>query len=391
MRIAIFTDTFTPEINGVATSCASLFNTLKKYGHEVYLFTTGEKTAINKEENLIRIKGAELKKLYGYRLVFPRNKKSMDELKKIKFDIIHVNTEYGVGLIGYSAAKRFKIPLVYTYHTMLENYTYYITHGWKLFDFFSKKLLRKLTKRYVNNATEIIAPSVATKEYLQSLKINKYINVVPTGFDFSRYLNASNNKDEINKLKKELNISDDTKIFLCLGRVAKEKSFDVLVRYFYNYMSKNNVKAKLLIVGDGPYFKDLKKLVDYEHIGEDVIFTGKIPQDEVQNYYALADIYLNASVTETQGLTYMEAMASKVILLTKEADFLKNVVIDKKNGFYFNNQDEFNDKVNYILKLNESQKAAIINAALKTIDYYSDENFYKNIMIAYNRALRDKY
>ena len=156
-------------------------------------------------------------------------------------------------------------------------------------------------------------------------------------------------------------------------------------------MSKNNVKAKLLIVGDGPYFKDLKKLVDYEHIGEDVIFTGKIPQDEVQNYYALADIYLNASVTETQGLTYMEAMASKVILLTKEADFLKNVIIDKKNGFYFNNQDEFNDKVNYILKLNESQKAAIINAALKTIDYYSDENFYKNIMIAYNRALRDNY
>ncbi len=392
MRIAIFTDTFTPEINGVATSCASLFNVLKKNGHDVYLFTTGKETVIDEDKHIIRLKGKTLKKLYGYRLVFPKNRKAIYEFKKLNFDIIHVNTEYGVGLIGFNISKKFDIPLVYTYHTMLENYTYYITHNLHLFDYFAKKMLRKLTKKYCNDSTEIIAPSIATKDYLISLKINKYINVVPTGFDFTRFLNTDRNSKKILEIKKTLQIPDNYKIFLCLGRVAKEKSFDLIIQYFNDFLlSHNYIKAKLLIVGDGPYLNELKKLVVKDNIGNDVIFVGKVMQSEVNYYYALSDIYLNASITETQGLTYMEAMASKTLLLTRRANFLENVIIDYKNGFYFDNQKEFNEKIDFILSLNEKQKEMISNNALKTIDCYSDDTFYKNIMIAYNRALKDKY
>ena len=142
MKIGIFTDTYYPELNGVATSCESLFNVLKKEGHEVYLFCPGKKTHYDKDSHILRIHGLFLKRLYGYRLVAPFKSKVTKFIKELHLDLIHINTEYGVGLIGVRCSKKYNIPIVYTYHTNLEEYTYYITKGF--LDNEAKRLLRKI-------------------------------------------------------------------------------------------------------------------------------------------------------------------------------------------------------------------------------------------------------
>lgn len=389
MKIGIFTDTFAPEINGVATSCESLFNVLKKQGHDVYLFTTGQKTFYDANTHIYRIHGLFLKQLYGYRLVSPLRCKIYKFIKNLHLDVIHINTEYGVGLIGIHSAKKFKIPIAYTYHTNLDDYTYYVTKG--ILDKQAKKLLSKILKKYCSDVDELIVPSVPTKERLQKIGVKKYFNVVPTGFDFSRFDNIIE-PEKLAEIKKTLQISDENKILLCLGRLAKEKSLDVIISNFKAFLDRTKkFNYKLLIVGDGPARKSLDKLVNKYHLTSNVIFVGKVPLERVQYYYQLADVYLNASTTETQGLTYMEAMASNLIVLSKKANYLNDIIIDGVSGFYFESNKDFFDKLNIIMNLSKEEADKIRKVAKDKISIYSSEKFYENIMKVYKRAIRDRW
>lgn len=391
MRIGIFTDTFTPEINGVATSCSLLFEVLKNNGHEVFVFTTGDKTYYDEKEHIYRIKGVTLKRIYNYKLVFPFSIKILKFIKNLNLDVIHANTEYGVGLIGFNAAKRYKIPLVYTFHTMIEYYTYYITHGF--LDNIAKDIVRKLIKKYVYNSDETIVPSEATKKYFKLINSRKYINVVPTGLSLDTFIkNALAHKENKENLKKTLQIPSNFKVFLIIGRISKEKNFDETLAYINSFINKYNYeKVKVLVVGDGPYLEELKKECDNLNMNQYVSFLGKVPHEEVSKYYAISDVFINSSITETQGLTYLEALASNTIVLARKADFLEGVIIDNESGFIYKNKNDFIKHLVTILNLSNSDKERINNNTKKILDKYSISSFYKNILRVYNRAIKDHY
>ena len=391
MRIGIFTDTFTPEINGVATSCSLLFEVLKNNGHEVFVFTTGDKTYYDEKEHIYRIKGVTLKRIYNYKLVFPFSIKILKFIKNLNLDVIHANTEYGVGLIGFNAAKRYKIPLVYTFHTMIEYYTYYITHGF--LDNIAKDIVRKLIKKYVYNSDETIVPSEATKKYFKLINLRKYINVVPTGLSLDTFIkNALTHKENKENLKKTLQIPNNFKVFLIIGRISKEKNFDETLAYINSFIKKYNYeKVKVLVVGDGPYLEELKKECDNLNMNQYVSFLGKVPHEEVSKYYAISDVFINSSITETQGLTYLEALASNTIVLARKADFLEGVIIDNESGFIYKNENDFIKHLVTILNLSNSDKERINNNTKKILDKYSISSFYKNILRVYNRAIKDHY
>ena len=391
MRIGIFTDTFTPEINGVATSCSLLFEVLKNNGHEVFVFTTGDKTYYDEKEHIYRIKGVTLKRIYNYKLVFPFSIKILKFIKNLNLDVIHANTEYGVGLIGFNAAKRSKIPLVYTFHTMIEYYTYYITHGF--LDNIAKDIVRKLIKKYVYNSDETIVPSEATKKYFKLINSRKYINVVPTGLSLDTFIkNTLAHKENKENLKKTLQIPSNFKVFLIIGRISKEKNFDETLAYINSFIKKYNYeKIKVLVVGDGPYLEELKKECDNLNMNQFVSFLGKVPHEEVSKYYAISDVFINSSITETQGLTYLEALASNTIVLARKADFLEGVIIDNESGFIYKNENDFIKHLVTILNLSNSDKERINNNTKKILDKYSISSFYNNILRVYNRAIKDHY
>lgn len=165
MKIGLFSDTYPPEINGVATATATLCKVLKNHGHEVIVVTTAPKNQkkITYENGVCRIPGIVMKRLYDYKLTWIWNKRVANFIKKFDLDIIHVQTEIGIGIFARLIAKKYKIPLVYTYHTMYEDYTYYVTKGKKHFDKFAKKVVAEFSKAVGDSSTEFTTTSEKTK------------------------------------------------------------------------------------------------------------------------------------------------------------------------------------------------------------------------------------
>ncbi len=389
MNIAIFTDTFLPEINGVATSCNSVFTLLNKYGHNCYVVTTTSEKHVTFENNVIRIPGVNLKHLYGYRMAFIYNKEAFKILKSLDLDLVHINTEYGIGQFGFICAKKLNLATVYTYHTMYEDYSYYITKGY--FDRISKWTLREFCRSCMEQANEIISPSKKTEIYIRSIGLEKNINIVPTGFDFSRF-NVNKDDPKVLDILCKYNISNDDKVLLCLGRLAKEKSFDVIIDGFNNYVKKYNPNnVKLLFVGDGPARKELEEQVTSYGLNNLITFVGKVSLNEVPYYYASSNVFLNASISETQGLTFMEAMAGHTVILCRYDNNLVDVINDKVSGFFFNDINDFNVKLEEILNMSEEELDKVRDNAYKSIDKFSESNFYKNIIEVYKRAIRKNW
>ena len=388
MKIAIFTDTYPPFINGVSTSAYNLVKTLKEHGHDVIVVTPrSDDGKLELIDGVIRVPGLELKKMYGYRITTFYSRKILKMLKDFGTEIIHNQTDIGVGQFARIASRQLHVPQVYTYHTAYEDYTYYVVHG--LMDRIGKKAMRGYAKTVAKNCTEFITPSIKTKEYMRSVGSDIYINVVPTGIDFSLFDEKNIDKEKQKEFKKQHGIGENTKVFLLLGRVAKEKSMDYSIRGFAMFINKHpEVDAKLIVVGDGPQRNELEQLTHELVINKYVDFIGKVPASEVPFYYHLADIYTSASITETQGLTFMEAMASGTIVLARFDTNLSDTITDGQTGFFFTDENSFVEKAERIFALSDEGRKKIIDQAFETVDKYSISKFYDNIMEVYNRALK---
>ncbi len=391
MRVAIFVDTYLPEINGVATSTFTLKEVLKKNGHDVLLVTTNPfSKKLILEDDVLRIPGFRLKRIYNYRFANILTRRIKKYLYAFSPDIVHVHTELSVGVLGRSYARRTNKPIVYTYHTMYEDYSYYVTKGH--FDPLVRKIIRFLTRRQVEGATEFIAPSLKTRDHIRLSGIDSYINIVPTGIDFSRFKIENVDQSRLTKMKEEYNIKKDDFVLLSLGRIAKEKSIDVLIKAVSEYKAKNpQIKVKFLIVGDGPFLLEAKKMVKDLNAEDYIIFTGSTKMENTPYFYHLANVFISASLSETQGLTYMEAMASSIYVLARYDFNLLNVIEEDKTGFYFENYDDFITKLEHIRLLISKGDKRILENALKNISSYSLESFYLNIMEVYERAIKKSW
>ena len=388
MNIALFTDTYPPFINGVSTSVYNLAHTLMDHGHNVIVVTPrSDDGELEFKDNVLRVPGVEMKKLYGYRLTKIYSSSLFNIIKDFDPDVIHNQTDSTIGIFAKICARQLNCPTVYTYHTSLEDYTYYITKGF--FDRLAKKIVRSYSNSVAKYSTEYITPSIKIKEFMRYAGNDIYVNVIPTGINFSLFSKDKIDQERMKEFKNNRGITDKTKIFLILGRVAKEKSMDVSIKCFAHYHFKHpEVDKRLIIVGDGPQRAELEMLVNELKINDVTEFIGAVPASEVPFYYNLADIYTSASVTETQGLTFMEAMVSEAIIIARYDDNLNDVIIDGKTGFFFTNEETFAAKVEKIFEMDEDKLNQIKKNALEICDAYSIENFYKNIMEVYNRAIR---
>lgn len=390
MKIGIFTDTYPPYINGVSTSIVSLEKALKAKGHEVFIVTVNSENLSYKydnEEHIIRIPGIPTG-IYDYRLTGIYPLRAINKIKKWNLDIIHSHTEFGVGTFARIIAKQFDIPLVHTYHTMYEDYVHYITKGY--FDKSSKKLAEYFTKFYCDKtAKELIVPSKKTYDlFKKKYKVNKTVHIVPTGIDVERFYIENQNKKELELLKKELKIKKDDFLITYIGRLAEEKNIEFLIK---NH-TKLSKKCKLLIVGSGPDFDKFNKLVSDLKLNDRVIFTGAIPHYDVPKYYAISNVFVTASVTETQGLTVIEAMASSVPVVCIDDESFKDAVIDGLNGKVFKTDKEYIKNIE-ILQKDKTQykimcKQARITAESHSLKYYAEKilDVYK---ITINESKKD--
>ena len=390
MRIGLFTDTYLPEINGVVSSVHTLEKELIKQGHEVYVITT--KPDFQKAElegNILRLPGIELKFLYGYVLTTPFHISAFNTIKSLKLDIIHAHTEFSIGIFARICSRLLSIPLVSTYHTTYEDYTHYVNFiDSKVVDNVAKALVARLSKLYGDSSVEVISPSQKTKDMLIGYDINRNIHVIPTGLDIKKF-NIKNTSDtQIKEIRKSYNIKDDETLVTYIGRIAGEKSIDFVIRGF-KYVKEKNIKAKLLIIGVGPKNEEenLKKLSIDLGIDDIVIFGGKKPASEVPHYYHSSDVFVSASLSETQGMTFIEALASGLPVFARHDAVLDEIVYEGKTGFYFDTEEELSEKLQKYISLSNDEKNKISLNAIKQIEPYDCEVFAKKVFKVYEQAI----
>ncbi|MCI5773967.1 MAG: RecX family transcriptional regulator [Erysipelotrichaceae bacterium] len=388
MRIGIFSDTYLPEINGVASSSATLAKELAKHGHDVYVVTT--KIGHGKcewEGNILRLGGIELKFLYGYSMTSFFHLDAYEEIKKLHLDLIHVQTEFGVGIFARICARQLNIPLVSTYHTTYEDYTHYVNLiNSKTVDKAAKNIVGKLSRLYGDSSTEVIAPSEKTRQMLLRYKIKRNIYVVPTGLDIKRFNPKNTTAQTINAIREQFDIASDDKLIIFVGRIAKEKSIDIVIEAF-NQLHDKTKKVKLLIVGGGPDLEGLQEMVKRYGIEDTVKFAGKVENNIIEHYYHSAQAFVSASLTETQGMTYVEALASGLMVFARYDNVLDDLVVKGQTGYFFK---DANDLANQLLAFDKMSKEELKHhedACIKQTYHYDEDIFYENIIHVYEQAI----
>lgn len=385
MRIGLFTDSYPPFINGVSTSVLMLKQGLEKLGHEVYVVTVNsESFSYKKEENVLRVPGIPIG-IFDYRLTSLYPLKAKRIIKSWNLDIIHTHTEFGIGTFARLISKQYNIPLVHTYHTMYEEYVYYITKGY--FDATSKKLVEYLTLFLCDKTIdELIVPSQKTCDlFKEKYKVKRDVHIIPSGIDVSRFYKENISKYDVLRLKNELGIRKDEFTILYVGRIAKEKNIDFLIKNLKNILKKCP-KIKMIIVGDGPYMKELMELADDMKLNKNIVFTGKVSWEDVPKYYQIADVFVTASTTETQGLTVIEAMAaSKPVVAIKDESF-ELVITDKQDGFLFKNDEEYKMLINELYK-SKVRRDIIAKQARITANNYSSEVYASRVLEVYKMVI----
>ena len=393
MRIGLFPDQYYPSISGVVTSVKMLYEGLEAMGHKCFIFTSydeklDENNSERKTKDVINFKGKSypFKNLKDYRYNL-NHKKYAKIVGTYNLDIIHVHTEYNIAKIAMKASSMYHIPIVHTLHTLFNDYLQYVSPFFN--KFFHKQMLWGLKVLYTGpiskKATIQIVPTVkvltTAKDY--GLGQKALVKIIPTGIELSRFYNTNYSLSEIEELKKNLKI-DGKLVFIYVGRVSEEKNIKTIIKA-YSMLDKKELH-RLLIVGGGPQLEDIKTYVKELNIIDNVVFTGLIPWDVVPKYYQLGDVFVNASLTETQGLTNVEALASSLPVLVQKDDSVKELIKDKVNGIFFDGIDELYVKMKEILN-NPNILVNIRNNAFEFVKHYTKEEYSNNVYNVYLEAI----
>ena len=346
MKILITTDLFTTRTNGVVTSTHNLIHDLKRRGHDVRVITFSKNKKSYVEDGVYYIKSMSLEWIYPeVRMPSSRAGKFVKEIVEWCPDVIHSQCEYFSYGFAKRIAKKTGAPIIHTYHTLYEDYVGYVIP----FKRIGKWVVRHLiTKKRLKKAHTIIAPTEKVKDNLVNrCKVKNNIAVIPSGICLDKH-KIRLSDEERREGRAAYGFTDDEFVLINLGRLGTEKNLEEVIGFFSNVHQKHE-KLRLLIVGGGPARETLEKLAADTGVADKVVFVGMVDPDTVARYYQLGDLFVCASTSETQGLTYIEAAANHLPLLCRNDPCFEGVVIDGENGFRYENFEEYEKHLDHIL------------------------------------------
>ncbi|MBQ2996995.1 MAG: glycosyltransferase family 4 protein [Oscillibacter sp.] len=367
MKILITSDWNDKAVNGVATSVKNLKRGLEERGHEVRVLTLSQNRRSYEENGITYLGSLPVGRIYpGARLRRAFVGKWVRALVEWKPDVVHSQCELSTFFLARNIAEELDIPLVHTYHTVYEDYTHYFSPSVRL----GKKAVAALT-RWVAEATEaMIVPTDKVRRLLLGYGVCSPIYVVPSGIDLSRFRGKAT-AEQLREMRERLHIPEGRKILVYVGRLAEEKNLEELLRLRANM----DEELTLLIVGGGPWKARLEETA--QELGlkaPDVVFAGMVPPEEVCAWYQMGDLFVSASTSETQGLTYAEALASGTPALCRADECLEGVILQGGNGWQYRSEEEFRARVAEFYASPERHQA-MRDCARGTAEEYSLEVF----------------
>lgn len=329
MHIAHFTNTYKPNINGVVRSVSTFRESLTRMGHNVFIFSQDTQDYEDTEPFVFRYPALSIPTV-DYSFSIPVSPFIDWLLPSLKIDVIHSNHPVLIGYAAADKAEKLGIPLVFTFHTRYEEYSHYIPFS----QAFIKEIIVDWLLRYIERCQHIITPSESIRQMLIKYSgITDHVTTIPTGIELKPYQEATGAS-----IRKKLNCEKE-RILVTIGRLAPEKNLKTLL-LAYALVMKSNQNTRLIVIGDGPQKEELKKFAKDLGISEQVHFTGLVPFDQIPRYLKAADIFCFSSITETQGLVTMEAMAAGLPVVAVKGTGTTEIVQDGKTGILTENTPE---------------------------------------------------
>jgi len=387
MKIAIFSDTFPPQVNGVAHTAYLSAKNLVENGHEVAVFTISKKLKDRPDINLKNLRVFRLPSVPA--LVYPGERftlpvgLSLRQVKKFLPDIIHVHTPFSVGWEAVLIAKILKIPLVGTHHTF---YNHYLKHI-KLDFEWMKKISWKITIGFYNRSNLILSPSKSLANELIREGLECPINVLQNSIDVKLFkpLKSSSDKEEIKKFFGVKNRS------ICyMGRLSYEKSIDQIIKAFA-LINKKMPELSLMIIGDGPERKNLEELAEDLKIRDSVIFTGSLFYNgDLVRSLQTNDLFVSASKSENMPLSVLEAMATGLPMVLVKEKGLAELIKEDASGIFAKTDDpaDIAEKILFLLSSPELLNKFSQGSRLLAMEY-SNEKVTDLLTKSYEKVIQE--
>jgi glycosyltransferase involved in cell wall biosynthesis len=377
----MFVNYYIPSKGGIETSVINLTNGLRAAGHEVFIFCPDYPGWVETDKNVFRYKSfAFTYDDYQYVIPMPFLSKMEDTVRSLHLDIIHSHGPYSLGEEAIKLGMKLELPVVVTYHIKYEDYSHYVF-------LLPKELSRRLIRHFVNGncrkCDAIIAPSGAIKKLLFDEGIKKSVYVIPSGINIDQFSKDAGKRAE---LRCKYGVKEGETLLITASRVVPEKNIDFLVRSFA-LIRKARPDAKLMIVGDGSFRDELDVLVKELQLEDSVIFTGQLDKEGMIAHYQAGDIFVFASLTETQGLVAVEAMAAGLPVVAVKASGIEDMVKSGSDGILTDNiESNFAENAIKLIENNDLRNkmslSAKINAQEFRVEPWIDKvvNLYKELI-----------
>jgi glycosyltransferase involved in cell wall biosynthesis len=323
MKLAFFTNSYLPYLSGVTLSVKTLKDELEKLGHTVYIIGPSYPGHKETDPHVLSLPSF-LAPYPGYRLVWPYSYKIFKFLRQEKIDLIHAHQPFGVGLTSLVLARRLKVPLVYSFHTLFTRYLHNIPF---LPQYFSHRVVTAYLRWFCGQTDTIVVPSTMVRRVLSVWGVKKPVAVIPTGLKLERIKAHRHSGQQSIEIRRQLGLPPTAKLLLYSGRIAPEKNIPFLLQAF-DAIRQQEPETWLVLVGGGPKMKEYQQIA-----GKQVVFTGQCQPEKLLDYYFAADIFVYSSVTETQGLVLTEAKACGLPVVAVFGGGLADVINNGQDGY----------------------------------------------------------
>ena len=384
MHIANFTNTYLPVISGVVRSLRSFRDELTHRGHNVFIFAQEHADYVDKDPFIFRYPSLNLPTEVDVPAVIPLSPFMDRLLPALKLDVIHTHHPFLLGQTAATKAQELDLPLVFTFHTQYREYTHYIPVPMETVQNFLKNAIDRWLQDFMRHCQHIIIPSESMREIL----VNEYglknnFTVIPTGIDLEAYRTASGKK-----IRKKRNWGNDT-VMVSVGRLAPEKNWPLLLQATALVL-KDFPEFRLVLIGDGQDRNNLEGLAKELGIRRRVTFTGALSFSETPSYMKAANLFGFASITETQGLATLEAMAAGLPAVAVDASGTRDILKHGRQGYLVENNPEALAAGIKKLISNPDRMQKFAKAAYKKAQSFNIERLTEKLLDVYEQAIRDK-